>query len=231
MSRYRAIFLDLDHTLWDFNSNSHRAMKISFDLFEFHRYFTDFDGFYSRYAAHNEQLWADYRDGVIDKEFLSLDRFLYPFRSIGVDNPALAEAFGSHYLEGTTRQSQLMPHARELLEYLVVKYPLYIITNGFSEVQFKKMHSSQISHYFKGVILSEEVGFHKPHPAIFDYACTQADVLASESLMIGDSWQADIVGAMRSGIDQIYYTPNGDDTYGSEATYRVYDLLEITAIL
>lgn len=170
------------------------------------RYFDNFDQFFDIYAHRNIELWELYGKGEITKEYLSKERFLYPLSKMGVNDEELAEQIGQQYLDNLPTKTALMPHAIELLDYLTAKkYPLTIISNGFVEVQYRKMRSSGIEHYFQYVVLSEAAGALKPDKQIFEYALELNGAKASEAIMIGDSYAADIVGAQNAGIDQVYY--------------------------
>ena len=135
------------------------------------------------------------------------------------------------FLMRTTTKSRIVPGAKELLEYLHPRYRLFILSNGFREVQYKKLCSAGLERYFERLILSEDAQIQKPHKGIFDFALQQTHSLRAESLMIGDCWEADIVGAYQSGIDQIWLNPKGLPTEGFTPTYTVRSLAEIKEIL
>lgn len=197
------------------------------------RYFENFDQFFDIYAKRNIELWELYGKGEITKEYLSIERFRYPLSKMGVNDEELAEQIGQQYLDNLPTQTALMPHAIELLDYLTEKkYPLTIISNGFVEVQYRKMRSSNIEHYFNHIVLSEAAGALKPDKRIFEYALELNGAKPSEAIMIGDSYAADIVGAINAGIDQVYYPlhypENGEKP---ECTYMIGTLKEVIAIL
>ena len=135
------------------------------------------------------------------------------------------------FLERTTVKTKLIPHAMEILEYLRPSYRLYILSNGFREVQFKKLSNSGLSPYFAKMILSEDACIQKPHKAIFDFALKNTNSRRSETLMIGDSWDADIVGAHNAKIDQLWFNPKNLSKNGFTPTYTIQSLLEIKNIL
>ena len=230
---YKFVFLDLDDTIWDFHANARLAMKDMFDDRGLMRYFDNFDHFFDIYAHRNIELWELYGKGEITKEYLSKERFLYPLSKMGVNDEELAEQIGQQYLDNLPTKTALMPHAIELLDYLTVKkYPLTIISNGFVEVQYRKMRSSGIEHYFQHVVLSEAAGALKPDKQIFEYALELNGAKASEAIMIGDSYAADIVGAQNAGIDQVYYPlhypGNGEKPV---CTHMIRSLKEVMSIL
>ena len=202
---YKYVFLDLDDTIWDFHANARLSLQDMFEDRKLYKYFTDFNEFFDIYAKKNIELWEAYGKGEITKEFLMAERFRYPLAKMGVDDLKLAEAIGIQYLDILPTKTTLMPYAEELLDYLYPKYPLTIISNGFVEVQYKKLKSTNIERYFSHVVLSESAKALKPDKKIFEYALTLNNAKASEAIMLGDSYEADIKGAINANIDQIYY--------------------------
>lgn len=202
---YKYVFLDLDDTIWDFHANARLSLQDMFEDRKLYKYFTDFNEFFDIYAKKNIELWEAYGKGEITKEFLMAERFRYPLAKMGVDDLKLAEAIGIQYLDILPTKTTLMPYAEELLDYLYPKYPLTIISNGFVEVQYKKLKSTNIVRYFSHVVLSESAKALKPDKKIFEYALTLNNAKASEAIMLGDSYEADIKGAINANIDQIYY--------------------------
>lgn len=229
---YQYIFLDLDDTIWDFHANARLSLQDMFVDRKLDRYFSDFDEFFRIYAKRNIELWEAYGKGEIEKEFLMAERFRYPLAKMGVGDAELAEQIGIQYLDILPTKTALMPYAVEMLEYLYRKYPLTIISNGFTEVQYKKLKSSNIEHYFKHIVLSESAGALKPDKQIFEYALKLNNATAKESVMIGDSYEADIKGAQNAGIDQIYFPlqPIAMDQKPT-CTYLINSLKEIEALL
>lgn len=203
--KYKHIFFDLDNTLWDFERNSIMAMNFAFKFFEIEKQDIKFDDFYQVYSKHNFKLWNEYRNNVVTKKELIRKRFQLTFTDLGIlgINP---EVMNSCYLEEMPKQKLLNEGVVELLQHLEKKnYCLYIITNGFKEVQIKKLENSGLSSFFKKIFISEEIKTPKPGVEIFKYAITSANAKKSESLMIGDDWDVDIMGATGFGIDSVYY--------------------------
>lgn len=157
--------------------------------YEYDRYFRSFEHFYELYEKRNIELWAEYADGKVTKEELNRQRFLYPLEAVGEGDAALAKAFSDDFFAVIPTKSRLMPHAQEVLEYLAPKYNLYILSNGFQELQCHKMRSAGIDHYFKKVVLSDDIGVLKPWPEIFHFAMSATQSELRESLMVGDSWE------------------------------------------
>ena len=192
---YRSIFIDLDDTLWAFTENARDTFEEMYHQYRFERYFQSFDHFMELYVPKNLELWDLYGRHEISKDELNARRFSYPLLQVGVDDPALVKAYSDGFFAAIPYKRKLMPHAMEALEYLSGKYRLYILSNGFRELQEQKMRSAGILHYFRKIVLSEDIGAHKPFPAIFNFAMSATQSEFRTSLMIGDNWKNDIVGA------------------------------------
>jgi putative hydrolase of the HAD superfamily len=229
--KYNHLFIDLDDTLWNTSLNSKITMKDVYIDYDFDKYYDSFDSFYSVYWENNCYLWGLYRKGQIDRRTLITERFLYPLRPFGIRDEYLALKISNDFMERTTHKRNLIPHAIEILKYLYGKYKLHILSNGFEEVQHKKMQNSGLSPFFTQVILSDHIGVTKPNPEIFRYALTKAQAIPEESLMIGDSLEADIMGAANYGLDQIWFNPENESIDGFTPTYVISSLLEIRNIL
>ena len=234
VKRYDVLFIDLDDTLYDFSANSLDAYREVYALMGYDRWFDGFDHYYRIYWERNRQLWVLYGDGKITKDELNAERYAHPLRVVGVpDADAVGARFWAEAMERLPLGAKLMPHAREVLEYLKPRYRIYILSNGFAELQARKMQSAGIGGYFDGVVLSEDIGVNKPHRAIFEHALSVAGVTADRALMIGDNYEVDIKGAQGVGIDQVYYnvagTPIGDGE--SAPTHVISSLLELKEIV
>ena len=161
------------------------------------------------------------------KEELNRQRYLYPLEAVGAGDSTLAKAYERDALTMIPTKSKLMPHAREVLEYLSGKYNLYILSNGFKELQSHKMRSSGIDEYFKKVVLSDDIGILKPWPEIFHFALSTTQSELNNSLMIGDSWENDIVGAAGVGMHQVFYNLSGRTDLPFAPTYQITDLKDL----
>lgn len=228
---YKNIFFDLDDTLWAFSSNARDTFEEMYRKYDYDRYFNSFEHFYELYKKRNVELWAEYADGIVTKEELNRQRFLYPLEAVGKGDAALAKAFSTDFFAVIPTKSKLMPHAREVLEYLSPKYNLYILSNGFQELQCCKMRSAGIDGYFRKVILSDDIGVLKPWPEIFHFALSATQSELRESLMVGDSWESDIVGARGVGMHQVFYDVSGRTGLPFQPTYRISDLKELLQLL
>lgn len=229
--QYKNLFFDLDDTLWAFSYNARDTFEEMYRKYEYDRYFRSFQHFYELYERRNVQLWAEYADGKVTKDELNCQRFLYPLEAVGEGDAALAKAFSEDFFAVIPTKSRLMPHAREVLEYLAPKYNLYILSNGFQELQCHKMRSAGIDRYFKKVVLSDDIGVLKPWPEIFHFAMSATQSELRDSLMIGDSWDNDITGARGVGMHQVYYNVTGRSEFPFKPTYQITDLKELLQLL
>ncbi len=229
--KYKTLFIDLDDTIWDTSSNARESMEEVYRDYRFDRFFPAFNDYYDIYLPNNTHLWDQYRRGLITKNELIIERLLHPLRPFGIDDETFAINLNEDFLNRTSSKTKLLPHAIEVLEYLHPKYQMYILSNGFEEVQYKKLTNSGLSPFFKGVILSDEIGINKPHPEIFNYALQKSGALRNETLMIGDSLDADIKGAKNSDIDQAWLDLGIEKTNGFTPTFHVRTLLELKDFL
>lgn len=229
--RYNHIFFDLDHTLWDFDTNSYLTLK---ELYVKHgleaRGVRSFEGFVERYRQINNEMWGQYSKGTITKESLRSERFYRALFEHGVDDQELSITIGNEYITLGPVKTALFPFTVEALTYLHAKYGLYILTNGFEEVQHLKLDSSKIRHYFKEIVTSERAGYKKPDKRIFEYALDLAKADENEVLMIGDTLDVDIAGARDAGIDQVYFNPSGLK-HSEKVTYEINCLSELMNLL
>jgi putative hydrolase of the HAD superfamily len=229
---YKDLFFDLDHTLWDFETNSKETIQ---ELYTTHRLaelgIVDFDGFYNTYSAHNHRLWDRYTKGFIKQEELRWKRVYLSLLDFKVANEPLAKEMAQAYLEILPNKKHLFPYTIEILDYLKQKdYKMHLITNGFESVQFKKIKNSGIADYFIEVITSESSNSLKPHKDIFEYALKNANATVTDSIMIGDNESADIQGGINVGMDTIFVN-HIQITPTIPATYTITHLKELETIL
>lgn len=230
--KYKSIFLDLDRTLWDFNRNSYEMLMELFDEYQLLKKGVEsFEHFYQVYIKVNDEVWGLYDHGKITKEELRNIRFNRALKSFEITDVKLADDLSDDYITRCPRRAVLIDGALDILDYLREKrYPLYLITNGFEQTQWTKLKTSKIEHYFEDMVTSERAKAQKPYPEIFEMMLNLAEVNVHETIMIGDSWSSDIIGAQRMGIDQVYFNPEKHQSDGS-ATHEIQHLLEIKNIL
>lgn len=197
------IFFDLDHTLWDFEKNSALAFQTIFGEFNLPY---SLDQFLHLYVPTNLKYWKLYRNEKISQSELRYHRLKEVFDGMQQEvSDTLIYQISDAYIEYLPTYNHLYDGAIELLDYLTPNYHLHIITNGFHTVQQGKLQNSGIAKYFKTVTNSESTGVKKPNPIIFNFALYQAQARVQDSLMIGDSWEADIEGALNLGMDAIFF--------------------------
>ena len=221
------VFFDLDHTLWDFDRNSALAFS---RLFITHEIRIELSDFIEVYEPINFAYWKLYREDRVSKQELRRGRFRDAFQPFGIAfSVEELDEMAVTYIDELPKDNHLLNGAWEILEYLNPKYQLHIITNGFAEVQTLKLHNSRIAHFFNTVTSSEEVGLKKPHPVIFETALDKAAAPPQHSIMIGDTFEADILGAEKVGMDTLFFNYRNDNV---PETYKVVnDLTEIKSHL
>jgi putative hydrolase of the HAD superfamily len=197
------VFFDLDHTLWDFDRNSRLAFK---RLFKKNKVEIPFEDFITEYEPINFNYWKLFREEKVSKQQLRRGRLVDTFKRFNVIYPiSFIDLLSEGYIEELPYDNFLLDGAIDILDYLKPNYKLHIITNGFSEVQQLKLVNSKIAHYFDTVTSSEEVGVKKPNPLVFEKALSKANTLAKNSIMIGDTFEADVLGAENVGMSTIFY--------------------------
>ena len=230
-SNIKYLFFDWDNTVWDFSANSKLAMIESYEKYHLEQHFGPIENFLPEYYIVNDALWADYRNLKITKEELICTRFNQTFKNLGLDDFELSMKVNEAYLDATTYKKELVPGAEEMLKTLKSRgYKLYVITNGFLEVQKRKMRNSGIEQLFDMSIISDEAGALKPSRQFFDYAFEKTGAVPSETLVIGDDPEADIAGAVDYGLKCIFFNRKHKECqYKVDA--EVEELKEITDLL
>ncbi len=202
------VFFDLDHTLWDFEKNSALTFEI---ILPKHGVNVPMEDFLEVYVPANLVFWKLYREEKITKAELRYQRLKSVFDTLGYAvSDSTINSLAEDYINQLSSHTHLFPDTLRILNYLKPKYKLHVITNGFQEIQKKKLINSGIAHYFDQVIDSEMAGVKKPNPIIFNLALTKANVNSSAALMIGDSLEADILGAKKAGLYALHFNAHGE---------------------
>ena len=230
MKTYQHLFFDLDHTLWDYDKNVQESLSELFEIYQLQNSgILDFKTFLAAFYQVNFKLWAMYDLGEMDKKSLREVRFKLIFEKAGARVNAVPKEMEDDFMHRTSSKPHLLPYSKEILDYLRPNYRMHIITNGFNESQALKMKSSGLSPYFDFVVTSETTGHKKPDPRIFKYLLDKLSVNATDCIMIGDNPNSDILGAIQSNLDNIYFDPHGK---GIEhlPTYTIKHLKELEGI-
>ncbi len=229
-TKYQHLFFDLDRTLWDFDRNAGEALMELFDSFEMKpKLGVEVEDFLKVYWKINNALWQNYRKGKINKEELRSRRFYETFLKFGYKDEDLGIAFNEKYVITASSKTNVLDGTFEILEYLKKKYQLHIITNGFVETQNRKLDNCNLRSYFEEIIISDGLHYKKPDKRIFHHAMKAAKARSNNSLMIGDDYLTDIIGAKGVGVDQVYLSDG--KAFKNQATFIIYKLQELIGIL
>ncbi len=227
---YKHLFFDLDHTLWDFDKNSEKTLQKLYEDYDLKgRGITDFADFMNIYRVHNDRMWERFRKGFIKREELRWKRIWFTLLDFKIGDTVLAYEMSAAYLELLPTQTLLTPYAKDLLDHCKGRYVMHLITNGFETTQWQKLQYSGIATYFSEVITSEKSNSMKPYREIFDFALKATNASVSESIMIGDALDIDVLGAYNAGWDQVYYNPARKE-HDRKPTYEICCLSEMMEV-
>lgn len=232
MAVYKHLFFDLDHTLWDFDTNARISLTSIFSEFDLPgKVECSFEQFYERYLHHNKILWDRYQKGFIAAEELKWRRMWRTLLDFKIGDELLSKNLSARFLEILPVQKQLFPYTEEILTYLSNKnYKIHLITNGFEKTQWSKVKNSGLDRFISYLITSESSNSLKPKKEIFEYALSATGALLQESVMIGDNPDADIQGAINAGMDSIFVNHiNAEITV--KPTHTISHLKELESIL
>jgi len=234
MKKYIDLFIDFDDTLYDTHGNAVIALGELFDALHLERWFPDAQVFYDRYWETNIDLWTRYSRGEITRDYLIVERFRRPLSYGQGLEPSIDYCLEASdlFLDFCSSKPGLVAGARELMDYLKGRgYRMHMCSNGFHEVQYKKLRACGLHDFFDTVILSEDAGANKPSKVFFDYAFRQTGAQRETTLMIGDNFQTDILGAKRAGLDTAYFNRYPDYPAPEPVTYEVTRLSQLMDVL
>lgn len=235
---YTDLFIDFDDTLYDTRGNAQLALEELYDHFKLWLYFKKPQDFFTPYWETNTELWKQYASGKIERDYLIVERFRRPLmRGVTPDglhyNPSQEECLhiSDVFLDYCSNKPGLVEGAKPLVDYLKSKhYRMHICSNGFHEVQYRKLRACGLIDYFDTIILSEDAGANKPSKQFYDYALATSHARFSNTIMIGDNPVTDIDGATAFGLDTIYFCRHNEPTT-QPPTHKVFSLKEIRDIL
>lgn len=234
MKKYIDLFIDFDDTLYDTHGNAVIALGELFDALHLERWFPDAQVFYDRYWETNIDLWTRYSRGEITRDYLIVERFRRPLSYGQGLEPSIDYCLEASdlFLDFCSSKPGLVAGARELMDYLKGRgYRMHMCSNGFHEVQYKKLRACGLHDFFDTVILSEDAGANKPSKVFFDYAFQQTGAQKETTLMIGDNFQTDILGAKHAGLDTAYFNRYPDYPAPEPVTYEVTRLSQLMDVL
>lgn len=229
---YKHLFFDLDHTLWDFDRNSNESLSELYETFRLADLgIASSEAFNQHFITINRQLWSDFDNNRLTHADIRQRRFRMVMDALGVTDYSVCDAMNEEYLRLLPRKAHLIESTMEVLDHVRDRYQLHIITNGFDEIQALKMASSGLTDYFQHIITNQKADAKKPDRRIFEFALKVSDASLEESLMIGDNYEADVLGALGMGMDVVYYNPANLPVDGQAPTYEIKHLKELIAIL
>ncbi len=221
--RYKWVLFDADGTLFDYDKAEATALRKTLGEFGC--------GYKARYVEAyrqiNREIWREFEQGRISQRRLRTRRFELLFEDIGV--VCDPDRFSTRYLLHLATGTDLIEGAAEVARWLHGKVGLVLITNGIPDVQRPRFTRSELSDYFAGIVISEEVGAAKPDPKIFDAAFQVMNwPNKAEVLIVGDSLTSDINGGNSYGIDTCWFNPRQDPyTEDSRGLFEIRDLREL----
>jgi YjjG family noncanonical pyrimidine nucleotidase len=231
MAKYKCIFFDLDHTLWDYETNSMQTLQELFLQYKLEsKGIRVFDEFFQTFRSVNLSLWDLYDTGKITSDVIRKDRFRQILDAFGAYDEELSDNLSTDYLNLCPSKCNVMPGALETLQYLSDQYRLTVVTNGFDEIQHIKLASGGMDQYFDHVITSQKAGHRKPSREIFDYALKLNGASHYEAIMIGDNLITDIAGAKNASIDAVLFNPLRI-VHDTKVHHEISDLQELRQIL
>jgi len=229
--KYKCIFFDLDHTLWDYETNSRETLEELFETYALAaRGVPDCHTFACRFSEINNALWDQYDRNEITRDVIRNDRFKKILEPFGAHEQKFSDMLSDEYLRLCPQKSHAMPNAVSTLNYLSQRYKLIIITNGFEEIQHIKLASAKLDHFFEHIITSQKAGCKKPSKGIFQYALDTYNIQPHEAIMVGDNLVADMEGARNAAIDNVFFNPLAI-AHTSEVTHEINDLKELCTFL
>ena len=234
MKKYKDLFVDFDDTLYDTHGNAVIALQETFDAFHLEQYFSNPQVFYDAYWAANIDLWTRYSKGEITRPYLIVERFRRPLsegKGLDISEEYCLE-MSDRFLDFCSCKPGVIEGAHDLMNYLRSQgYRMHMCSNGFHEVQYKKLRACGLYEYFDTIILSEDAGYNKPAPEYFDYAFKKSGAKKESTLMIGDNFQTDILGAKRAGLRVAYFNRYPEYPATEPIDYEVSSLRQLMDIL
>ena len=227
---YKCLLFDLDHTLWDYETNSRKSLSELYKEFGLNNRGVDEKQFLDTFYVINNELWDSYDRGLLHRDVIRNDRFHKILMALGVDDYKMSLDLSNEYIAQSPKKKNLMEGCKETLDYLRPKYPMVIVTNGFDEIQSTKLSSGGIEHYFTSIVTSARAGHKKPSKEIFEFALRENNASPREAIMIGDNLLTDIAGAINAKIDTVFFNPN-KVKHNTHVSYEIESLRQLMNFL
>ncbi len=228
--KYKCLLFDLDHTLWDYETNSREALSELYIEFGLIKKGIEEEDFLRTFYVINNELWDQYDRGLLHRDVIRNERFHRILLALGVNEYEMSLRLSHEYLSESPKKKNLIEGCKKTLDYLHPKYPMVIVTNGFDEIQSTKLSSSGIDHYFKSIVTSARAGYKKPSKEIFEFALRENNVSPTEAIMIGDNLLTDIAGARNASVDTVFFNPSRI-IHNDAVDYEIETLTELRKIL
>ena len=229
--KYKCVFFDLDHTLWDYEQNSRQTLRELFVSYNLQAAgVADADSFCTQFRKVNLALWELYDTNQVDQHYIRQERFKQVLDHFGAYSPELSEKLTVDYLDQCPKKANLVPYAQDVLEYLANDYRLTVVTNGFDEIQNVKLTAGNLHRFFNHIITSQKAGHRKPSEKIFQFALDLNKVRCCDAVMIGDNLVTDMGGAMNASIDTIFFNPDRLN-HAASVKHEITCLSELKKIL
>lgn len=229
--KYCTIFFDLDHTLWDYESNSNATLTELYGAYGLReKGVEEVKPFLDQFRIVNEDLWIQFDTGKITSDIIRKERFKRVLAHFSISDDKLQQDLSVDYLDQCPRKGQLMPHAIEVLDYLSDRYRLTVITNGFDEIQQLKLAAGNLTGYFDHIVTSQKAGHRKPAREIFEFALSHHKIQCHEAIMIGDNLLTDIGGARKANIDAVFFNAE-KRVHEEQLDFEINSLIELRQFL
>lgn len=211
---YRVLLADADGTLFDFHAGEKNAISDAFSHFGI----PVTQAYVRAYHQENDAQWKRLERGETTQAALRVERFRNFLAHAGLMGDAME--MSAYYEDCLARQRVMLPGAADFCRAVSAQMPIYLVTNGIAKVQRGRFTACELTPYISGLIISEEIGHAKPHPAMVEKALDMAGIANKrEAVLMGDSVTADIAAANNADVDSILYTNGAEPPAEHGATY------------
>lgn len=227
MARYKTLLFDADNTLFDFHACEREALRLTFEKYKINLT----EEIADIYQRINVGLWKQYEQGLKSREEVIYSRFGHLFEEIGIEADGVA--FEDDYQALLGMQHVMIDGAEEVIKALYQEYDLYIVTNGVTATQYRRLKDSGLDRYMKKIFVSEETGYQKPMIEYFNYCFERIEGFEKDkAIIIGDSLSSDMKGGNNAGIATCWYNPDRVENHTDiRIDYEIRELTELYQVL